>query len=679
MAVMGDEILNGIEIAKAIQVMKPEGQLFECRLIYNSKKMYSGYFRSADALWNAFSEIVDFGDCNIYITLNTLNEQCYTRSQRNRFVKNADATTSDNDVIGYDWFLIDLDPKRPTKTSSTEEQIEMARILCGKIMQFLDNVGFEKPIVGFSGNGYHLLYKVHMANNPDNKKLLEQSLKTLNMLFADDFIDVDMKNFNPSRVCKLYGTRAQKGVDSEFARHRMSRILVVPEVIKFTDRKYIEKLVTYYPQEEKPQRYNNYRPRDFNLQEWLDKYHIGYKKAGFSGGEKYILDHCPFNESHKGKDAVIFQLSSGALCFSCFHNSCSDKKWRDVRLLFEPDAYEKKQMDYEKRIYSKSKPQKEFKKIQPKEGLPVFMTAKQIIEMPKEEETFIRTGTTDLDKRLRGLKRGTVSVLSGLRGSAKSTWLSGIALECCNNGNKVGVFSGELSAKNYMRWTNLQAAGKGHVEPTQYANWYNVNRDTQKQIAEWMGQNFFLYNNEYGNDYMAVKEEFQKKVESDHLELLILDNLMAFNITGLSDNKFEAQTAFVWSLHEMAEKLGIHILFVAHPRKSLGFLRLDDISGTADLGNAVDNAFIIHRNNNDFQRLSKAMFGWRDDNPLYQATNVIEIAKDRDGGNQDIFIPLWYEVETKRLKNDPTENKIYGWDKSDGFTPLPKGEDPVFD
>ena len=673
------EIINAYEIAKAINLMKPNGQLFECRMIYNSKRMYSGYFRSSESLLSAFNDIDDFGNCNIYITLNDLMPQCYDRSQRDKFIRNSDATTSDNDVNGYDWLLVDLDPRRPTKTSSTDEQIEMARILCGRIMQFLDNVGFEKPIIGFSGNGYHLLYKLFMKCNTENKKLLEMCLKTLNMLFADDYIDVDMKNFNPSRICKLYGTRAQKGNDSQNAPHRMSYIMSIPEEIKFTDKKYLEKLVSYYPQEEKPQRYNNYRPREFNLQDWLDKYQISYQKTGYQGGDKYILEHCPFDSNHKGKDAVIFQSNDGRIGFNCFHNSCSDKKWRDVRLLYEPDAYEKRQMDYEKRIYAKSRVQKEYKKIQPKEGLPVFMTAQQILDTPKEEESFIRTGITDIDKKLRGLKIGAVSVLSGLRGSAKSTLLSEMVLECCNNGNKVGVFSGELSAKNFMRWLNLQAAGKGHVEPTQYENWYNVGKDTQKKIASWMGDNFFLYNNEYGNDYQAVKEEFQKKVESDHLELLILDNLMAFNITGLSDNKYEAQTAFVWSLHEMAEKMGIHILFVAHPRKSLGFLRLDDISGTADLGNAVDNAFIIHRNNNDFQRLSKQMFAWRDENPIYQSTNVIEIAKDRDGGNQDIFIPLWYEIETKRLKNSPTENKIYGWDDSDGFINLPKTEDPVFD
>ena len=143
---------------------------------------------------------------------------------------------------------------------------------------------------------------------------------------------------------------------------------------------------------------------------------------------------------------------------------------------------------------------------------------------------------------------------------------------------------------------------------------------------------------------------------------------MAFDIKSLSDNKYEAQTAFTWSLHEMAQKYDIHIMFVAHPRKAMRFLRLDDISGTADIGNAVDNAFIVHRVNNDFKRLSMQMFGWKADDDLYTASNVIEIAKDRDGGLQDYFIPLYYEMESKRLKNSFTENKIYGWgDNADGF------------
>ena len=161
------------------------------------------------------------------------------------------------------------------------------------------------------------------------------------------------------------------------------------------------------------------------------------------------------------------------------------------------------------------------------------------------------------------------------------------------------------------------------------------------------------------------------------MDMLILDNLMTFDISGMSENKYEAQTKFILTLQgEIAKPYNVHILFVAHPRKAMGFLRLDDISGTADLGNAVDNAFIVHRVNQDFKRLSKQMFGWKDDNPIYQATNVIEIAKDRDGGMMDYFIPLYYEPETKRLKNYSSETKIYGWNKTDtGFIAV-QGEIP---
>ena len=41
---------------------------------------------------------------------------------------------------------------------------------------------------------------------------------------------------------------------------------------------------------------------------------------------------------------------------------------------------------------------------------------------------------------------------------------------------------------------------------------------------------------------------------------------------------------------------------------------------------------------------------------------MIEIAKDREYGTQDFFIPLWYEPETKRLKNTKAEMIHYGWE-----------------
>ncbi|MFR5739549.1 MAG: AAA family ATPase [Coprococcus sp.] len=670
-------MLNEKEIRKTIALMKPEGQLFEVRVIYGNKSMYSGYFTNADDLMRAFDELRNFADCNIYMTLNSINAACYDRIQKNRFEKNAKATTSDHDVVGYDWLMIDLDPQRPSGTSSTDEQIEKAKEQGNKIYQFMRNLGFSKPLFANSGNGVHLLYRIRLKNSDENRKLIEMSLKTLNMLFASPEIDVDMKNFNQSRVCKLYGTTAQKGANSDTRPHRMSYIIGNPESIEVNDIKYLQKLCDLYPKEEKPQKYNNYQPREFDLEEWLNKYGLRYRKGSYADGVKYILDCCPFDSNHKGKDACVFQSRTGAIGFHCFHNSCADKTWKDVRLLYEPDAYEKRQQEYEKKIYARPNRKQEVKKIEVADGKPVFYTATDILNLPREEESFVKTGINLIDKKMRGWKKGYVSVISGLRASGKSSVISEVCLDCVDHENRVGVFSGELAPKNFMRWMNLQAAGKGYVEPTQFEGYYNVRHEYQREIADWLGQNFFLYNNEYGNNFSAIMEEFEKKVESDKLDLLILDNLMAFNISNLGENKWDAQTEFVLSLQRLSKRKNIHIAFVAHPRKAMGFLRLDDISGTGDLGNAVDNAFIVHRVNNDFIRLTKQMFGWKDDNELYQATNVIEIAKDRDGGLQDIFIPLFYEKESKRLKNYQAENKIYGWNKTDdGFSSVEDLEIP---
>ena len=663
-------MISETEIRKAISLLKTENQLFEVRVIYNSKQMYSGYFKTADDLIKAFNkDIRDYANCNIYITLNSLNEACYSREQQNFFKKNAKATSSDNDVVGYDWLFIDVDPKRPTGTSSSDDQVAAAKEIGNKVYSFMKNIGFYDPLFGFSGNGVHLLYRIKMKNSDENRELIKKCLNVLDMYFSDDEIQIDLKNFNPARVCKLYGTQAQKGADTKERPHRMSHIIGDPKKIKVNDVEYLKKLADMLPKEEKPQKYNGYQPSQFDLDEWLDKYGLRYRKTSYSGGTKYILDACPFDSIHNGKDACIFRASSGAIGFHCFHNSCADKTWRDVRLLYEPDAYEKKQQEYERKIYVKPKSQPERKKIEEKEGRPVFLTAKDILTMPKSPERFVKTGINDIDKRMRGLKTGYTSVISGLRASGKSSVISEICLDCVEAGNKVAVYSGELSPQNFMRWMNLQAAGKAYAEPTQFEGYYNVSRQNQEKIAEWLSNNLSLYNNEYGNDFLAIKDQLERKFERNKPDLVILDNLMAFDIKSLSDNKYEAQTAFTWSLHEMAQKYDVHIMFVAHPRKAMGFLRLDDISGTADIGNAVDNAFIVHRVNNDFKRLSMQMFGWKADDDLYTASNVIEIAKDRDGGLQDYFIPLYYEVESKRLKNSFTENKIYGWgDNADGFT-----------
>lgn len=652
------------EVKKTIALMKPDGQLFECRMLEGSWT-YSGYFTDADTLVNALRR-EDLRNRNVYITLNEIDMGCYGRVQHDRFIniKRKEPTTGDKDIVGYNWMMIDLDPERPSGTSSSDAEMSEAMQLGNRMFLALRNLGFERPLFAYSGNGVHLLYKIQLANTPDRVALVEKCLKVLDYLFSTERVKVDVKNSNPSRICKLYGCYSVKGADTKERPHRKSYIVGNPEEIKVTDIAYLEKLAKIIPEEtEKPQQYNSYNPSSFDIEKWMQKYGIGYKAVSLSGGgTKYILDHCPFDDNHKGKDAVVFRRANGALAFHCFHNSCAGKTFKDFRMRYEPNAYEKKWQEDEQRMYGRfNRDKKPVPKIEAKDNNPVFLTAQMILNRKHPDEEFIKSGITEIDRRMRGLKKGHVSVWSGLRASGKSSVLSQIGLNAANTGNNVGIYSGELTESNFLKWMMLQAAGKGYVKPSQYEGFYYTPEQTAKTIAAWLGERFWLYNNAYGNNFTAVMNEFEKKIDENKLDLLILDNLMAFNISDLGSSKWDAQTQFVWRLSQTAKDRNLHICFVAHPRKSQGFLRFDDISGTADLGNAVDDAFIVHRNNNDFRRLSQQMFGWHDDNEVYEGTNVIEIVKDRDGGAQDVFIPLYYEVESKRLKNYMAENVIYGW------------------
>lgn len=674
------QYLDDAELRKGLAVMH-EDDLYEIRVIASDKRTYSGYFRDADTAIRELHRL-DLRGCNVYATLNRLNPACYDREQRDHFVARPKTTTSDGDVTAFRVLMVDIDPRRPAGTSSSDEELQAAKDVGNRIYTFMRQLGFCKPILAYSGNGVHLLYRINLENNDGNKAIIKRCLQALDMLFSNKAVAVDVSNFNPARVCKLPGSVAQKGSNTKERPHRMATVISNTDM-PVTEVAYLTKLAAMMPQEpEKPQYYNHYNPGSFDIEAWMQEHGLHYTATPYSDGTKYVLDQCPFDANHRGKDAAIFRSRSGAIGFHCFHSSCQGRTWRDVRLLIDPSAYERQNVEQEKRMYhsyNRDRPKIEPKHIVQGEQ-PVFFDAVSVLNMPKLDETFVRTGTKTIDRKLRGLRKGAVSVLSGMRGAAKSTWLSEVVLNAVQDGNRVGVFSGELSAQNFVRWLIMQAAGRGRMEEGKYPGYYTVPEVYQRKIAEWLGDRFYLYNNNYGNDFVAVLEQFEKAIQEKSLDLLIYDNLMAFDISGLADSKWDAQTKFVWSLHDMAIKYNVHILFVAHPRKAMGFLRLDDLSGTADLGNAVDNAFIIHRNNEDFKRLTKQMFGWKEDNEVYSGTNVIEIAKDRDGGTQDVFVPLWYETETKRLKNFPSESIIYGWDTDDGSAKKPvEYLDPIAD
>ena len=655
-------------VRKAVELLHGD-DLYELRYIVG-KKIYTGYFKGADKLLEELTRLPEQGG-NVYITLQKVKDECYNREQRNKILFGKNTTTDDN-ISTYKHLLIDLDPRRSAGIGSTDLQLEAAHDMAVKVYEYMANIGFKPPIVAKSGNGWHLVYKIDLANTEKNVELIKSCLKTLDFIFSDAAVSIDTSVFNPSRICKLYGTWACKGANTEETPFRLSAIVSYPEQYEITPEETLQKLAATGPQKDKPRvSYTGEVYKMPPLADWLTQHNVPVRETvTASGVTKYILQCCPFNADHKNKDAAVFELADGSYGFKCFHNSCSDKHWREFREFYEPDAYTRGEPDTSLKpnhasvTYSPKGAADSFlDNPPPPTSAPIFYTLSDILAFPEIHEEYIPTGITELDKSLGGLKKGLVTCVSGLRGSGKSSLLSQVLLHgTLIGGARAAMFSGELTSRTAADWLFRQAAGSAVEKISKFDTKYYVPANIKAFIAEKVADKIFIYNNDYGNKYETVIGEMCRVVETQKVDLILLDNLMSLDINSLdSKDKYRSQSLFVERLENFAKKANIHIIFVAHPRKAQGFLRLDDISGSGDIANRVDNALIIHRRNEDFRRKTQEMFRWKDDNALYATGigNVVEICKDRENGTQDKFIPLYFEHSTKRLKNRADENIDY--------------------
>ena len=331
-------------IRQAVSVLKQKGELFEIRIIGKgrSKRLISGYFTDVDVLIKQF-DTIDPRGTNIYITINRVKDDCYAREQHDCF-RQTDITTSDHEIDAYEWLFIDLDPERLSEISSSEAELEEARLLADRVYAYMQNLGFEEPVRAMSGNGHHLLYKIDIPNTAENKKLIEKCLINLAEIFNNGQVKIDIVNYNQSRICKLYGTLAQKGSSTKARPHRMSCLTSVPDKIKTNDRALLEKLAAELPDApQTPPRMVPKQTGEFDIENWMSEHGLTpIRTDAGTGCTIYPLANCPFDHSHTNGDSKIFKYSNGAIAFKCHHNSCSGKVWQDVRELLEPGAYDKK-------------------------------------------------------------------------------------------------------------------------------------------------------------------------------------------------------------------------------------------------------------------------------------------------------------------------------------------------
>ena len=667
------------DIAEAYKwwdVLRDGNQLTEIRLLSNDGRTASGIFDNIDEIVKAIVPYTN--DWNIYYTINRLPDDVRGLPQYNKIIVRPKQTCNDNMMIARDYVCIDLDSRRLSGTNATDEQVEFTKKKANEVYQYLVNVGFNPPTVVFSSSGVHLYLRCAMQNNEKNTKLVKRFLQALSMMFTDEHTEVDEKVFNCARIMRLPSTYSCKGNTMDASRpQRLCKFVKISDN-KVNDIAYFEKVAALYPEEEaRPSSQNNYSMESFDLDAFIEKHNIPVtKKVEVADGTRYYLEHCLFNDQHKGHDAILFKHRNGAVAYFCFHNSCSGNDWRKVREMYEPDAYTRKSTYQPHRSFRPIRQEITPKELQEKEESKgnVWQCLSEIEDEDRSKIVSIPSGITQYDKECCGFDKPSLSVWSGNNGSAKSTLLNQIALNAVNQGFKVAIYSGELRGKKMKRWLLYQAAGKQYNKKSTYNEYdYFTPTPVKDKIVSWLEGKLYNYNTRYSHNIEQVCLEVEKLVKEHQIDMLIMDNLSCLDIQELDGAINEQQKAAIKMLLRLTDNLELATHVVVHPKKCETYLRKNDVSGAKTLTDLADCVFFVHRWNQDTQKAAKEFMT---DSVYYDlcnsgTTNVVEVIKHREFGEAEGHIyKLYFEPESRRLKNSIAEHIHYGWEEEPVQTDL---------
>ena len=570
-------------IRRAINCLKPNNELFEIRIIGkgNRKRVISGYFTEADTLIRQF-DTIDPRGVNTYITINKVNDACYSREQHDCF-RQTDSTTHDHEIDSYEWFFIDLDPKRLAEISSTDAELKAAEILADKVADYMKSIGFHEPVRAMSGNGHHLLYKISLPNTNDNKALIERCLYNLSAMFDNEQVKIDIINHNQARICKLYGTLAQKGASTNERPHRMSRLTSIPDKIENNGVELLNILAEELPPVPKMTKKTAKVSNGFDIEDWMREHGLeAIRSEAGTDCTIYPLAHCPFDPSHTNGDSKIFKYSNGAISFKCHHNSCRGKVWQDVRELLEPGAYDSIDEEHDKAIDEGWQRHKQYLVVQKtdnveevKKGLPKLAKISAFDLQNKEfEERYY--AVQDM------IPEGETIIAA-----PPKTGKSWLMLDMCLKVAEGKPFLNFDTNKSDTLYLALEDGDSFEQE--------RLNIVTSGAPAP---KNFhFVFSNvmPMNEGFLLQLEELLKELPS--VKVIVIDTLQFIKYRqGKSESAYECDYRTGQDLKKFAEERHLAIVVVTHTTKMIHMEdQMSDVSGTNGVTGAADAVIVLNK------------------------------------------------------------------------------------
>lgn len=222
-------------------------------------------------------------------------------------------------------------------------------------------------------------------------------------------------------------------------------------------------------------------------------------------------------------------------------------------------------------------------------------------------------------------RTGEVSVWTGYNGHGKSLMLSQVLLGLMAQGERVTVFSGEMTPERQLKRIMKQATGLDRPTPG-YID----------AVGQWLNDRLWFFNVVGSAGIDRLLQVFLYANKRYGMRHFVIDSLMMTDVPEDGAGAMTAQKEAIRKICDFARRNGCHLHLVAHPRKgqdeSRGPGKLD-VAGSSKITDGADNVFTVwsaRKDEND------------PDVDQSKPDARLELQKQRNGEAQHYTQPLWF-------------------------------------
>jgi KaiC/GvpD/RAD55 family RecA-like ATPase len=234
-----------------------------------------------------------------------------------------------------------------------------------------------------------------------------------------------------------------------------------------------------------------------------------------------------------------------------------------------------------------------------------------------------------LSEGTQALQPGTVTILSGGPGAAKSLFMLQAVRYWIENGEQVIYYGMEGQRVKYQMRALAQLAGNSELTKTSYVkeNAADV-RLLRKRYAKELKafSDCLVVAGDFQGDYLDQISAWIHEKAKQGIRLIVIDPITLALRAGKA---WVADQRFVKSVSNTAQEFLCNVIFVSHPEKGVEDPSLQNLAGGASYGRFSDNVFTLKKHEDIKKDFIKTCMGRAE----YEYDQTLAIAKAREGSS----------------------------------------------